>query len=285
MRGDGDGDEHSFHKLIEFKKTFWSDFHSVLSSDHFMMWLLLCLFSANFARAETLLGHNLTPTSNTLHQGEITAGTYALAVGLNENVTVGTSPWLVWLYNMPALSVRYGLETEGFFTRVSVEQLFFKTFKYGYNMYQQQSSWTRITATRRFDGFYSLHGNLGLQYFWDDAVPFSMRPIPTNGTPITLSVSTLHELHFTDSFGAFFETGLLGVNYPNRYAHVGLSGFYKWSRGYVQIGISKTYPIGPEYISLNQFEIWENDQGEWRASVYRKSPAPIHPEVQFQLML
>lgn len=250
-----------------------------------MILLLLSLISSAPSHAETLLGHNLTPTSGTLHQGEITAGTYALAVGLSESFTVGTSPWLAWLYNMPALSVKYGYDTDGFINRIALEQIFFKTFAYGLDMYQQQSSWTRVTATHRFDDFYSLHGNLGVQYFWDDSVPFSMRPIPTNGTPLTLSTSLLHQVNFTDFWGAFFETGLLGVNYPNRYAHFGVSTFFQWQGGYLQLGISKTYPIGSELIQTDQFGVYENSRGEWRASIYRKDAAPIHPEIQLQLLL
>lgn len=251
--------------------------------------MILALFTSFLislpSGAETLLGHNLTPTTSTLHRGEIMAGTYALAVGLSDEWTVGTSPWLLWMYNMPALSTRFGFETGGFFDHVTLEQLYFKTFKFGYDMYRQESTWTRVTASRRYNHFYTLNANLGLQYFWNDQVPFSMRPIPTNRTPITWSTGILHELHFTESWGAFLETGLLGFNYPNRYAHVGLSGFYQWSKGYVQLGISKTMPIGPDRIQISQFEIWENDAGVWRASVYRKNAAPIHPEIQVQILL
>lgn len=213
------------------------------------------------------------------------AGSYALAAGVTDQLTLGTSPWLIWAYNMPALSARYAFELDGFLTRLTVEQLYFKTFHYGYNMYDQESEWTRVTATRRFDHFYTLHANLGLQYFVNDRVPFSMRPIPTNRTPITWSASFLQELNFSESFGAFVESGLLAFNYPNRYAHVGLSGFYKWPAGYIQLGFSKTLPIGPDRIRTSQFEIWENSEGAWRASVYRKNPAPFHPEVQVQILL
>jgi hypothetical protein len=250
-----------------------------------MIFALIALLLAPLANAETLLGHNLTPTSGTLQQGEITAGSYALAIGITDHLTLGTSPWLIWMYNMPALSARYSFDLDGLFTRLTVEQLFFKTFHYGANMYQQESGWTRVTASRRFDHFYTLHTNLGLQYFSDDTVPFSLRPIPTNQTPITWSTSILQELNFTESFGAFVESGLLGLNYPNRYAHFGLSGFYKWSKGYLQLGLSKSIPIGPEQIQTSQFQVWQNSDGAWRASVYRKSPAPFHPEIQVQILL
>ena len=240
-----------------------------------------CVSSAS---AEPLLGHNLTPTSNTLNAGQTMIGTYAIAYGFTDSLTVGTSPWLIVQYNMPAISVKYAFPVNEVITRLQIEQLYLKTFDFGWDRYKQESIWTRITASHRFDEHYTLHVNYGFQYFWDDTVAFSMRPTPVHHTPVTMSFSTLSEISFTDQFGIFAEAGILGLNYSNKYLQVGLSGFWKWSTGYIQLGVSRSYEIGPEYTTLADYTEWTNMYGVDRHSIFKYTRNPFHPELQLEFL-
>jgi len=233
-----------------------------------------------------LLGHNLTPTSYTLEKNSVVLGLYYIGYGVTDNFMVATSPWMLGLYNMPMLDFKLGFFPP-LFDHASVELMYFKTAEFLLNDFHQNSTWFRLTTTSEFGKNYRLHVCLGIQYFFDDLLAFSMRPPPTNNTPLTISFSTLQEIHFSQHWGTFLESGFLGINYPNRYLHLGLSGFYQWSRGYLQLGLSKTIPIGPDYLGNhpNDSPYWKNGNGDFVDSVYYGDPSPIHPEIHLEFLL
>jgi hypothetical protein len=199
-----------------------------------------------------LLGHNLTSTSYTLKKNQLTVGTYLVGYGITDSFMISTSPWIDLLYNMPMINARY-LVTQLDDFRVLVDANYFKTFPYLRNMYEQNSTFARIVASEKFSSFYTLHGSFGYQYFWDENAPYSLDPTP--GNQFTTSLSTLHEMHWFKHAGTFFEAGVLGMNYPTPYLH---------------LGVSRSNSMGMEYAVTNNYGYWYLSRVLW------------HPEVQFQ---
>jgi hypothetical protein len=169
-----------------------------------------------------------------------------------------------------------------------VEQIYFKTAKYGGpSGYDQHSTWTRLAAKWTGTSTYSIHATLGLQYFIEDKVPFSLRPPPVNQTPLVWSLTSLHEFHIDQHFGAFFEFGSLAFNYPNQYVHYGVSFFYEWMGGFAQLGFSHTLPVGENHLmpASNGRYYYENRSGGYTGGYYGHRVDTIHPEIQLQWVL
>jgi hypothetical protein len=217
-----------------------------------------------------LLGHNLTPTSYTLEKGAITAGTYALAYGVTDRLTIATSTWLDYAYNMPNFDVRYSFRLSDFIQNANFESIYFKTFNYGAGTYRQESLFERFVGTRYFAPSYTLHVSLGYQYFFEDEYPFSLRLRPGNGSRYNLDFSTLSEIHLTEHLGVFVELGTLGLNYAVPYLHTGLSVFGKWNWGVIQLGMSRSKSFRPVQTGIAGYEFTDT---VW------------HPEVQLQFNL
>ncbi len=215
-----------------------------------------------------LFGHNLTPTSYTLADKQLTLGTYVVGYGLSENVTIGTCPWLVLAYNMPMIEMKVAFHPDIFFERISIDANYFKTFPYARNLYEQESTFLRVTGTHKFTEIYSLHVSVGHQYFFNDNRPFSLRLIPGNGSRTNLSLSTLNEINLIGNLGMFVELGLIGLNYSVPWLHTGLSGFYWWGWGLIQFGYSRTVSLGGVRYYVG---------GDNATVVY------WHPEIQFQV--
>lgn len=220
--------------------------------------------------AVVLFGHNLTPTTYTLKKDQATVGFYAFAYGITDNWFIGTSPWIDLDYNMPMINTRIGLLNDSDKFRVSLDASYFKTFHFGNDKFQQESIFARLIASRKISENYIIHGSFGYQYFWEDSYPYSLRLSPTNGDRYTTSLSTLHEINFSRSFGIFAEIGLLGLNYASRYLHWGLSGFIKWPAVLLQIGLSQSRSLGPVHFVNPVSDYWYERQ------------VVLHPEIQLQ---
>lgn len=237
--------------------------------------ILVLLFqfwvSKAFGHVKTL-GHNLTPTTYTLSKGEITAGTYALGYGLTDELSIGTSPWLAYDYNMPMVQMKYG--TPGFWegSRIAADLNYFKTYPYGENLYDMKAAMTRLGASYDVSSPYTLHAVLGIAYYWNDAKPFSLRLSPRNRDRYTLSLSTLHETRLTGNFGIMTELGMLGLNYLHPYLHWGTSLFVKWSFGYLQVGVSH---------SITRFR----ESLDYGGGSFELTDEVYHPEIQLQFFL
>ncbi len=221
-----------------------------------------------------LVGHNLTPTTYTAHANTWTIGTFAIGYGINDNVMLATSPWLVAFYNMPNAILRFGTLTHGWFDQWAWEFDYFHTYKYGLNNYQQISVFNKITGTTHFSDYYSLHASVSYQYFFDDTRPFSLRLVPGNNTKYELAIGTLHEIRLSPYFGMFLEIGVLGLNYASPYCQYGASLFWKWSGGYLQLGLSRSVPIGEPHFPFMYRLIWED--------TFTNTISIVHPEIQLQ---
>ncbi len=232
-----------------------------------------------------LAGHNLSPTTDVLPEGKTILGTYVYGYGLTDRWMIATCPWLIVGYNMPNVGIKYSTPSHSIFKQVSSEFLYFKTINYGLKWYRQNSLWWRNTGTIEVLPQYSIHSNLGFQYFFDDSAPFSMRPPTLTNTPITLSISTLHQYEFDSKWGTFAEFGLLGANYSNKYLQIGASVFYRFASGYIQLGISQSVRLGPKVLPDQPIREWIDNLGDSHSSVFYLFQSPIHPEIQIQFYL
>jgi hypothetical protein len=241
------------------------------------LFIILCLHVCTSVAQESdqavLFGHNLTPTSYTLHRHETTIGYYVLGYGITENWTVATCPWIDYFYNMPMINTKYNfLATENY--RITVDLNYFKTFQFAENLYEQTSFFGRLVGSDKFSSLYTLHTSFGYQYFWDDAKTYSLFLTPDNGERYTLSLSALNEFHWTKHFGNFIEVGVLGMNYEVPFYQLGLSFFYTWDWGMVQLGASQSISFRPLAYSLTVgTSSPQTEYGTLQAT---------HPEVQLQ---
>jgi hypothetical protein len=242
-------------------------------------------------------GHNLTPTSDVLSRGQAVLGTYAIGYGMTDRFTVGTSPFIIGFYNMAVIDLRYALIRDNGF-QFTVEDLYFKSLPYKnlgmHDQYHQESTFLRLTASQTISSFYTLHFSSGHQYFWNSDSPYSLNPNP--GQPYVLSVSTLHELHFSSHFGCFIEVGVLGLNFANAfkasdptgiplqksgpYSHLGLSFFYQSDLLMVQLGVSRSQTT--VYAATRQSE---RDFSPITERQFWYDVPMYHPELQLQFYL
>lgn len=206
-----------------------------------------------------LIGHNLTPTTDTLGAKQWTLGTYFVGYGITDQWTVGTSPSMIAFYNMPTLSSRYGFTGEKvLFDRYAIEATYMKAFYFGLNKYDQEAIFSRLTGTKVFSPSYSLHVSAGYQYFFSEKKPYSLRLKPGNHSESTVSFSTLHQINLDDGWGIFLELGALGLNYVTPYLHTGISLFLQQAEGWTWlVGISRSTSLGG-------------------------TDAKLHPEIQIQ---
>jgi len=232
--------------------------------------------SPSRAELPRLLGHNFTPTTYTLAEDVVTIGTYGIGYGISDDVSISTSSWLDVSYNMPNLGIRYATDVDGFVDRFAIEPMYFKTFPYFYNDYEQESFFVRTTVAKNFSDFYVLNASLGYQYFINDRRAFSLRLEPgLSRSKHHLSLSTLHELYISQHLGVLLELGLAGLNYDTLYSQLGTSVFVRWSWGLLQLGLSRTRSLGE--VDLDRWYRFDDGRianyGE--ISIY-------HPEVQLQ---
>lgn len=230
--------------------------------------LFFCECFAFSSDAPPLLGHNFTPTSNVLKKGQVSVGTYAVAVGLSDAITLATSPWLLVNYNMPSAILRVGGPLLDDKLAGALEISYFKTFPIFFNLYRQESFYLRGVLTQKLSSRYSIHTGLSAQYFIDDNVPFSLR-LYHDASLFNITLSSLHEIRLWSSGGMFLEAGVSGLNYWVAHWLFGASVFFAPADGWlVQLGASLTNPVktaGPDKLRLGRFM--------------------IHPEMQIQVSL
>src|SRR5690606_4860169 len=112
-----------------------------------------------------ILGHNLTPTTALLGEGDVMVGTYAAGYGLTDTLTVATSPWLDISYSMPNLGLKYALPSGSDSTSFVAEGLYFKTYPYGDRFFEQESYFIRLTYGVEALKFWNAYLTYGYQYF------------------------------------------------------------------------------------------------------------------------
>ncbi|MBL7716311.1 MAG: hypothetical protein JNL01_12670 [Bdellovibrionales bacterium] len=195
------------------------------------------------ALAQETLGHNLTPTTRTLKAGEVTAGWGVTGYGITDQWMVFTSPWMIIGYSIPLIGAKYARALDlGPIRSASFEFGSFNTLTFlqwrRFARYSQRSNMARLTFENRINERVQFFLAASMQHFTDSRVAFSLRPPPTNRTPITSSVSGLLMAEISEKFILGVESGILGVNYPNPYFHTGVSVAYRWKSGYAQLGAS-----------------------------------------------
>ncbi len=250
-------------------------------------------------------GHNVFTTSHILKSGQSTGGNYFFGYGLNDYLMVASSPW-VWLnYGLANIELKVASLPVPDESRYSLEVIGFKDLGAHWTSYDQDSAFIRLTDSVPVYPDYVCHFGLGFQYFWNEKIPFSLRPFPWNSSHSTVSFGALHEIHFNSLNRLQIETGILGLNYKIPYLHIGLSIHHIYSWGYIQFGFSASVrpsvqaPPAPnpatdlagynswreKYISdqYSDYNIELNDARDDLPPFLRR--LLVHPEIQIQFKL
>lgn len=227
-----------------------------------------------------LFGHNVTPTTYTLPRSVVTVGNYVAGVGVTDRLTLATSPWLYYSYNMYSAVVKYRgcLEAgvAGCDWDWGVQAMYLKTGHFGSSSYQMTAVSGSFVVKKDFADFYSLNLAVNYMYFFDETAPFSLRREPYNNDAYQVTASTLQEVRLPGHFGLLVETGILGVNYVYPEIHVGLSVSHRSRVTLAQFGFSQTYTSGTlaHMFSTNQTQALSSGEPGRDFS--------MHPEIQFQ---
>lgn len=240
--------------------------------------LLAVLFMTVFSlksQASFSFGHNLAATSDTLQQGQSTAGTYALGYGLTDRLTVATSPWLIFGYNLNNAIVRHSIPVSADY-EIGQQLAYFDTnLKLG-DAYLMRAMSYSLTWKAVLDSSYTLYVCGNYMYFWDERKPFSLRREPYNNQPYQFSISTLHQFHLSKNFLTQFEAGVLGANYTYPFLHGGASLGY--------FGKTFSYQVGASVSRVGQPNHWRQPDYYNESAVEGESTQAlsVHPEVQLQ---
>jgi hypothetical protein len=223
-------------------------------------------------------GHNMSPNSYTLNKGGCTVGPYAAACGITDDLTLGSSTWLYWNYNMYSAFFRagYNLNSEW---RASIQSAYLKTFDVGkYLGYVMESSRSHLTLSHKRSSIITVHYNVTYEYFFDETLPHSMRREPLKNDPYQLSATALLEYEASKDYLLHYETGIHGVNYHYPQLLVGFSGGRKFKNSFLQIGVSMT-GTPKAYFTSNRFD---SSRVNSRTRNFMKYDFSVHPEFQWQ---
>jgi hypothetical protein len=231
-----------------------------------------------FTKSNFFVGHSLSQTSYTLPKGRWMAGTFALGYGVTNNLTVGTSPWLLTLYNMPNILIRSKIELSTS-SAVGVHVGYMKTAEYFRNEYEMELLYGNLIYSFVVNKSVRTHFQGNLMNFFNETRPFSIRVSrPKLATQISFSNITElvayrnknHEI----GFGA--EIGYLGVNESRPYLHGGLSIYRKTKDLFIQAGLSLS---ASNNVGVSDFSYLSRGNlppgGEFREIL-------THPEIQVQ---
>ncbi len=237
--------------------------------------LFLGLLASTAAEASFSFGHNLASTSETLPKGQITAGNYALGVGVTDRFTVATSPWLIFGYNLNNLIARHSIPV-GLDHEIGQQLGYFESNPGLGNGYVMKAASYTATWKATIDPSYTLYVSGNYMYFWNEQRPFSLRREPFNDQPYQYSISTLHQFHISQKFLTQFEAGVLGLNYTYPFYHGGASLGYFGKDFSCQVGASVSRVAIPTH--------WQRPDYSERTAVEGESTEAIsvHPEVQIQ---
>ncbi len=193
-----------------------------------------------FTKTNFFVGHSLTQTSYTLPKGKWMMGSFALGYGITDDVTLGTSPWLVTLYNMPnvILRTKKSLSTSA---AVGLQLGYMKTQNYLRSLYEMETFYGNLIFSQVFHRNLRSHFQVNAMYFRNDEVPFSIR-VQNSTTPLQLSLSNVNEITAykkkNTEFGFGLELGVLALNEELPYFHGGVSIYRKVKNLFLQVGLS-----------------------------------------------
>jgi hypothetical protein len=245
-----------------------------------------------------LLGHNLTPTVYTLPKGGFTVGNQVLAGAITKYLTLGTSPWLYYDYNMYSLIVRArghfktADATESGLCEVNGQNLdehcgpswglqlmYLKTGHFQLDNYQMTAINSSFVVKQDVASFYSVNLALNYMYFFDETEPYSLRREPFNHDAYQWTLTTLQEVRLPAHLGALIEFGVLGLNYKYPEVHVGISMHHKTRYVLLQAGFSETFTTG----TIGR--LFNIDQSATLAVQRPGRDFSFHPEIQLQFFL
>jgi hypothetical protein len=237
--------------------------------------ILFLVFNSDFSWShdQIAFGHNLSPTTETLKKNQCTAGFYFAGCGLNDQVLIGVSPWMVLGYNLENLIIKANHQIFAS-DKMSHQLAYFNSNPVFGEKYKQTSVAYWITHSRQFEN-YKLSTTLNYMYFFKEESPFSLRREPFNNQAQQLSATTLHQFYFTNDLTLQFELGILGINYSFPNVAAGASWLYylknSWS---FQIGASISKRLtNPQALDPSATYI---------RSAENYSDVSAHPEIQIQ---
>lgn len=220
-----------------------------------------------------LFGHNLSPTTYTLKKGVMSFGNFVAGLGVTDNWTIGTSPWMYTSYNMYSFVSRYGKALDDDH-RLGVQAAYFKTDHIHNDLYQMEAASVWATLSQRVNNYYTIDFVANYMYFFDETLPFSLRREPHNNQPWQFSFTTLQEVRLPEGFGLSAEIGVLGVNYAYPQAFVGASMNWRNEWLLVQLGYSQNSTVtGFNRLYTSNQAMMSRDANDDQA---------VHPEVHLQ---
>lgn len=226
------------------------------------------------------IGHNLSSNNNTLYDREWSIGTLYAGYGVTDDLTIGTSLFVLTEYEMFNLMTRYAWDVS-FTERLGIDLAYFKTFggEVYYDEFEQRTYYTdfimeavnaKFTYSNQFNNFYRFNTTLSYFYYFDERLPFSFRMDPANNDPFTINLTSLHEFKLNQNLFINLEAGLWGLNYKYLYYHTGASINLQNEILLLGAGVSTTF--SPTFPSE-----------EAREFVRYDSRYSIHPEIQMQV--
>lgn len=231
-----------------------------------------------------ILGHNLTPTTDVLKNGDATVGSYAVAYGLSDQLTLSTSTWLDLSYSMPNFGLRYSVPLGFAEMNWGVEGMYFRTFDYGDRLFKQTSFFVRSTYGGTVLSFLKSYLSVGYQYFWNDKRAYSIRAVPQKKDPTTLSISTLQVFKVHEGLSLLLEAGQLGMNYRVPFWHYGASVNVGNATWFLQFG----FTVSKSQKAID-YEIDKEGRMYWSGTSQDIDQhgvvAIVHPEIQVQFTL
>lgn len=267
------------------------------------------------------IGHNLTPSTNTLDKGQFTVGTYAVAVGISKKLFVATSPWIWLSYNTANLHLKWVPFDDGT-TRIGLFVSYFESFNsapldggigwssavcrdrrtcggglppgtapttFGLNRYQWKSTSLHALFSSRWKSEVESFFSLKYSYFWNDDLPYSIRMDPgSDSIRGQLDATQLTAIRLSNPhYRLGLECGALGLNYISPYIHLGSSLTYMASRWLAQVGASYTIQFG-EILKESGWHPGRFDsrlhssQSDGQTYYFRYLQTALHPEIQLQ---
>lgn len=267
----------------------------------FLIFVVTFHARAGFHEANRPFGHNLSHTDY-FPKKSCSVGVQVIACG-RENWAIGTSPFLISIYNMNNLYFirRLGREING--NKKTLQVAFFDTFSEEDRIstvnpnarlnssYQQTSAMAYYIYSQNIRDNYRLHWNTTVSYFFDDKYPFSLRRPTIRRRKYQLNFTTLHEVKMTEYMGIQGEVGLIHLEdlYPR--LHTGASLFFKSQRWLFQIGFTLTSTMDGLFVNAmepNRFDYQQElriDSRGYEGPFDKnkiKEDFSMHPEIAIQ---
>lgn len=235
--------------------------------------------SSVFTKTNFFVGHSLTQTSYTLPKGKWMMGSFALGYGLTDDITLGTSPWLVTLYNMPNVILRTKKSLSAS-TALGMQLGYMKTQDYLRSFYEMETVYGNLIFSHVFSKNIRSHFQVNAMYFRNEEQPFSIR-VQNPTTPLQISLSNVNEITAYKKagveFGVGLEMGVLAINEELPYLHGGLSFYRKVNNFFFQVGMSLS---ASKNISVNDLQYVGQSSLPSGEEAFRE--IVTHPEVQIQ---